>query len=97
MNAALHANASLHTHSVLAAQPLKTSNACRQTPPNTLACPQKALEQQQQPGQQLPLPEGAPSEWEQDFITWYRNTFLVAGAGLVGSIWHWNFGEPQSN
>jgi hypothetical protein len=33
---------------------------------------------------------GALSELQQQMLTAFRQTCLVAGAGLVGSIWHWN-------
>ncbi|GBF91771.1 hypothetical protein Rsub_04075 [Raphidocelis subcapitata] len=38
-----------------------------------------------------------PTELQQQLVAWYRNTFLVTGAALIGSVWRWNFGgKPQS-
>ena len=36
--------------------------------------------------------DGQPSELERQLVAWYRNTFLVTGAALAGSVWQWNFG-----
>jgi len=46
--------------------------------------------QQQQPIQLEA--EDAPSEFEQQLVQVYRNTILVSGAAMFGSIWQWNFG-----
>lgn len=47
-------------------------------------------EQQQQHEQEVqqPEPEGL-TELQQQLLTWYRKTCLVAGAGMGGSVWHW--------
>jgi hypothetical protein len=51
---------------------------------------QKAeTEQQEQEQKQQQQEEEELSELQQQLLTWYRKTCLVAGAGMAGSIWHW--------
>lgn len=48
---------------------------------------QDGLKPKEQPG------EGElPTELQQQLLGWYRNTFIVAGAALVGSMWQWTVG-----
>uniref|UniRef100_A0A383WP69 Mitochondrial import inner membrane translocase subunit TIM22 n=1 Tax=Tetradesmus obliquus TaxID=3088 RepID=A0A383WP69_TETOB len=46
-------------------------------------------EQQQQEQQQQRQEEEELSELQQQLLTWYRKTCLVAGAGMAGSTWYW--------
>ena len=36
------------------------------------------------------------TDLERQIVGWYRNTFLVAGAALVGSVWHWHYGGGKA-
>jgi hypothetical protein len=49
---------------------------------------QQALEQQQQ--QQQQAEEEPLTELQEQLLLCYRKTFLVAGLGLIGSMWRWN-------
>jgi hypothetical protein len=55
---------------------------------------QEEASAQQQPAPP-PAPDGGlPLDLQQQLVAWYRNTCLVAGAALAGSVCHWNFGAP---
>jgi hypothetical protein len=50
---------------------------------------QLAESEQQQQEQKQQQQEEELSELQQQLLTWYRKTCLVAGAGMAGSTWFW--------
>jgi hypothetical protein len=51
---------------------------------------QEEEQQQQQQQQQQQVEDEPLSELQQQLLWAYRKTFIGAGFGLLGSIWHWN-------